>query len=198
MKIAKKLVVKKPRELTFEWVRKSGKTSAGGVYKLWFGDKFYIGRSRCLVQRMSSHLNDLNARLSGKRIPSDPTLDYYQKVIKHLKKNKDIVVVRIEIVRFCKTDDELVANEQKQFDKHINDEMCLNFGFVATPYKYLRSEESIYPRVEFNKPIAKRKPKEKSDDSKFKDKYKNAKSSSEKIRLLRKRVEEIEKMTIRK
>lgn len=197
MRIAKKKTVKPLRKLTFEWIRKSGKTSAGGVYRLWFGDKFYIGRTRCLVTRMSAHLSDLNAHLAGKRKVADPALDYYQKIIKHLKSDKKLSVVRVQILQFCKNDDELVATEQKCFDRYVNDKNCLNFGFIATPYKAERNPDRVYKQVSFDKPIEPKQKKEKSEFNKLKDKYKVSTSSKEKLKLLKEMIKETDKFTIK-
>lgn len=130
----KKPIEIKPR-ITIEWHKSVKKPPEGGaVYRLWFGDKFYIGRSRAVRYRLKSHQSSLRVRLVSKK-PVQCHNDFYQFVIAHLLANPDITVAYMEILELCNDDAGLVASEQKYFDKYIWDKRCLNLGFVAIPYK---------------------------------------------------------------
>lgn len=136
-----------------------------GVYKLWFGDKFYIGRSRHLNDRLRSHERDLNRRKNGRWWNITGPQDFYQFVIMHLKKNPQINVAYMEVLEYCKTDEELIAAEQKYFDMHEWDVNCLNLGLVASPYtdyqngirqkvepKKAKKKKNVGKKVRDNKP----------------------------------------------
>lgn len=122
----------------------------GGIYRIWFGQKYYIGRTRSLKTRIKSHRSDLNARLAGtyKDPLYDPALDMYQKVMKHLKTIKDTNLFMVEVLIYCDEDEHLVLNEQKWFDKVKNDPNCLNLGFEAKPYKDPRTDNFKYEPFE--------------------------------------------------
>lgn len=141
---------KQPIQIDFEWMPSRKRPKSGGIYRLWFGEKYYIGRSRTLKYRIKSHRSDINARLAGtyKDPLYDPNIDMYQHVIKHIKKLKGVTLFKAEVLIYCDTDDELVANEQKWFDKVKSDKNCLNYGFEAKPYKKPRPDNFVYRPLE--------------------------------------------------
>jgi hypothetical protein len=146
---------KQPAKLhiQIQWHHSVDNIEGGGIYKIWFGSKFYIGRTRYLKGRKRSHERDLNRRKIGRWWKPESQFDFYQLVLVHLNKNPQIKVAEVEILEYCKTDDELVAAEQKYFDLHIWDANCLNLGYVATPYK----TEPIIRKPKAEKPLNKEK-----------------------------------------
>ena len=121
--------------IEIKWHKSVKSTSGGGVYMICFGEKFYIGRTRCLELRIRAHERDLNTRKVNGKWTCAATADYYQHILTHLQKNPGVEVAYMKVLKRCKTDEELVAAEQRYFDKYEWDLNCLNLGFVATPYR---------------------------------------------------------------
>lgn len=99
-----------------------------GVYKLFFGEKYYIGRGKALWNRIYIHKCDIKKRLAGLKETTD--LDYMRNVIAHVKET-GLKVATCFLIKECVTVDDLVNEEQKAFDLAKNDPNCLNVGFVA-------------------------------------------------------------------
>lgn len=138
---------KQPAVLHIEikWHESVKSTSGGGVYMIYFGEKFYIGRTRCFESRKRSHERDLNKRMVNGRWTCAATSDFYQLVLSHLQRNA-IGVAYMKLIKRCNTDDQLVAAEQKLFDKYEWDKNCLNLGFVATQYKEINEQWGYGPK----------------------------------------------------
>lgn len=193
----------KKRKVTIEWLPSKKKPTAGGIYRIWFGKKYYIGRSRCLKSRRKGHENALYKRLNGllNDAKIDPELDYYKLVIAHLKINKKIVVAKAEVLVYCDPDHLLVRNEAKFLKKAKGDPNCLNVGFEVKPYKEERKRND-YPVLELRpwmmKRIAAKKKqvvKEKKEKKQKEQKEKNAYQllpSSEKIKYLKGLLDELD------
>lgn len=140
------------RRFSFHFMPYRRLPQAGGIYKLWFGEKYYIGRSRCLYTRMYSHRSDLFKRVNGLMKPDDiyydPELDAFKHIVAHLKTIPELEEIKVQILCYCSTDDELVAMEQKWLTKAKKEGNCLNYGFVAAPYKEPRGRND-YKVVDF-------------------------------------------------
>lgn len=57
-----------------------------GIYRLNFGERYYIGRSICIHSRLINHQKNINNLLERTRIPS--RFDYYRNIIKWIRFNK--------------------------------------------------------------------------------------------------------------
>lgn len=140
------------RNIEVKFLPSKKKPKCGGVYKLLFGrNYYYIGRTRHLYQRRYGHQYSINHRLNGTLNDRmiDPELDYYQFIIDYLTKNQKCNVIKLEVLFFSDDDDLLVINEQRWLDKAKKDKYCLNVGFVATPYKTPKQEHFKYRVVDF-------------------------------------------------
>lgn len=190
---------KQPKKLHIrvQWKDHDTEIMCGGVYKIWFGDKFYIGRTRYLWKRIRSHERDLNNRKKGRWWTITGPQDFYQFVIAHLKKNPQIQVAYMEVLERCDTDEALVAAEQKYFDMHEWDTNCLNLGLVATPYK---PTEPKQPKPQKEKKVKTVKVKIKKDKKPLKKKGKPVKPvkipphvTNAKLWLLQRTMDKLEK-----
>ncbi len=175
-----------------EW-HKSVKTppEGGGIYCLWFGEKFYIGRSRTVRYRIKSHQSSLRGRLKSKK-PIRGGMDLYQFVLEHLKANPHITVAYMEVLETCNTDAELVAAEQKYFDKFIWDKKCLNLGYVSHPYKEPAKVKIREHEHKIRKPKVKQLPKPPKPKKRKKVKPPVFLTTTQKLRALRKVLKRLE------
>ena len=86
-----------------EWER-----NMGGIYKITFGHKFYIGKTRLLVQRLISHDKKINQAIKYypdrvKEIDSN----MYFNIAKYLIENPKIRVGYVELIQPCATQKEM-------------------------------------------------------------------------------------------
>lgn len=133
------------RQITVNWHQKfKNSPKKPCVYRIWYGDKCYIGRSVQPEQRRKNHINDLNKRLRNGGEAANPN-DYYQHILSHLKRHPEITEGRMEVIKYCATEDELVAEEQKWLDKYVFDQVCLNLGYEAKRYDYERKPYTRKP-----------------------------------------------------
>jgi hypothetical protein len=163
----------KERVIKFNWLPSKSKPKAGGIYKIWFGEKYYIGRSRYLIGRCRGHENYTYKRLNGLIKPDkiDKELDYYKKIVAHLKKNKKIVEAKVEVLEYCDHDYWLYIKENKHLKAAKNDQNCLNMGFESKPYKEPRTRND-YPVLELRPHILKKKAEKKAKTKEEKEKKK--------------------------
>lgn len=124
---------KKETKVFLYWHSSVTDVTGGGIYRLWFKNKYYIGRTRELKSRLRSHERDIQRRFEKNNGEPTSPLDFYQHVLRWIKE-KNIKRGYMEIIERCYCDDDLVAAEQRWFDKCEFDKNCLNLGFVATPY----------------------------------------------------------------
>lgn len=158
------------RVIKINWAKSVKNPDVEGVYRIWFGDKFYIGRSRKIAYRKRCHEQDLIRRFQADN-PIKGQFDYYQLIIAHLLKNPQISEAKMEILEVCEGDDALVAAEQKWFNKYEWDTNCLNLGLVAAPYQRERGTGLLKPKrsnIEVKKPKTKKEIKLEQDKSRLK------------------------------
>lgn len=95
-----------------------------GIYKIDFGERFYIGCANWVLPRMKQHARSINKILSGS--PMTPANDYYCHIISHLRKYPEIttgiVCVLEEVPR-----DGRIFDVEKKWKRFLNGAgMCLN------------------------------------------------------------------------
>lgn len=93
------------------------------VYKVWFGDSFYIGSTTNLKQRMKFLSRTIYNCFAGKRVGNNSQTE----IMKHLIANPEIKQGIVEILEFVDTEIDLVNAEWKWLNKHYNDFNCLNY-----------------------------------------------------------------------
>lgn len=87
----------------FSWNR-----YASGIYKITFGQKFYIGRSHFLLARWYTHYSDIEKSLTD---PFNPKFDFYGSLISYLQENPRIKVGYIKLIKVCEDYMDMCASE---------------------------------------------------------------------------------------
>lgn len=92
------------------------------VYRIWFGDKFYIGSTTNLDSRLSLHTKTILGCFNGERVGRNSQTN----IMFHLMAHPSITEGVAEILSFVKEEIELVGEEKRWLSKYFNDPMCLN------------------------------------------------------------------------
>ena len=94
------------------------------VYRVWFGDSFYIGSTVNLNVRINLLCRVVLGCFEGKRIGrNSPT-----EIMNHLIRNPDINQAIVEVIEFVSSEYELVEAERSWIDKYFLDINCLNYS----------------------------------------------------------------------
>lgn len=94
------------------------------VYKIWFGNKYYIGSTVDINARMKLHLRTIQACFDGVNVGSNSQTI----IMKHLLVNPNIKEGLVEIISFVKSEYDLVDEESKWLTAAYNDRNCLNYS----------------------------------------------------------------------
>lgn len=116
----------------------------GGVYKITFGHKYYIGKTKFLHHRRNAHEKHINHILSGYIEDfrySNNNMYYY--IVRHLQENPSIRIGYIEMVQCCHNSKQMDYCEGKILYNLLNNEDCLNYGKHKPPLT--RSPMTILP-----------------------------------------------------
>lgn len=92
------------------------------VYKMWLGDKFYIGSTVELYGRMKWHYRTINDCFAGKKVGRNSQTN----MMNHLKANPNITEGLVEILCFGKNETELVRLEKEWLLPVYGHPDCLN------------------------------------------------------------------------
>lgn len=112
-----------------------------GIYVVYFGDKYYIGSSRNIGKRRSSHVSTLNKLIKEFKVG---TASNYN-ILKHLFINLDIKNAVMELLCEVSSEENLVQAEEVYLNSSVDDANCLNFSQIAIRP---RKEKKIYPLIE--------------------------------------------------
>jgi hypothetical protein len=96
-----------------------------GVYKIMFGDKYYIGQSFHTAKRAKVHQSEIN-----KLVNCDGTSGKRANIISHVKNNKEITSIHVFMLEEC-PESELLKTEQKWLTLSKKDSNCLNSNFIS-------------------------------------------------------------------
>lgn len=94
------------------------------VYKIWFGNKYYIGSAKEINARISLHFNSILQCFDGRNIGRNSQTN----IMHHLMKNPSITEGIVDILAFVKSEHELVQEEKKWLDSSFRDINCLNYS----------------------------------------------------------------------
>lgn len=102
-----------------------------GVYILWFGERFYIGKANNIKSRISSHKSIINYVLGAALHGWKPKQLYgsYEPIVQHLIENPEINVIEVDILDVCQTEQEALQEEDlwhKVLISHPLNHFCLN------------------------------------------------------------------------
>ena len=99
-----------------------------GIYKIWFGSKYYIGSSKNITRRKSSHITTLNNLINNLHTGSASNYN----ILKHLFINLDITCGYMELLQEVENEDDLSKIEAMYISDCDNDENSLNYSSRAT------------------------------------------------------------------
>lgn len=98
-----------------------------GVYRLWFGNKYYIGATKNTFNRMIGHITSINRCFDGYRVGKNSITN----IVIFLSKNQWIQTGFIELLEPVHLEEQLVDAEQGWFNKCYSDCNCLNERFTS-------------------------------------------------------------------
>jgi hypothetical protein len=99
-----------------------------GIYKIWFGEKYYIGSSKNITRRKSSHINTLNKLINNMHTGAASNYN----ILKHLFINLDITCGYMELLQEVENEEDLSKIEAMYILDFDNDENSLNYSSRAT------------------------------------------------------------------
>lgn len=103
-----------------------------GIYKIWFGDKTYIGSTKNMGRRKGWHVNTINRLMRNMQTGEASN----HKILKHLFINLDITCGEMELIHEVSTEEELAKIEAMYLEGIDNDENSLNYSRLATRPNY--------------------------------------------------------------
>jgi hypothetical protein len=98
-----------------------------GIYRIWFGDKFYVGATMNTTNRMGNHLHTIRKYYFG----SYPFKNSATNIVNHLKGNEYIQTGFYELLEECKCELDLVDAENDWLSCFLGDRNCLNYSFTV-------------------------------------------------------------------
>lgn len=94
-----------------------------GIYKIWFGDKYYVGSSKNISRRLVSHINTLNRLILNVNVGSASNYN----ILNHLFLNLDITCGYMELIHEVLNEEDLSKTELMYIQDCNNDEFSLNY-----------------------------------------------------------------------
>lgn len=101
------------------------------IYRISFGNKYYIGKTKLLNMRLWSHIKNINAAINEYPIFTTKTTKSYEKTVRFLLENPKINVGYIEVLHQCENEYELWYMENKYLRDSRGDANCLNTSFYC-------------------------------------------------------------------
>lgn len=113
-----------------------------GIYRIWFNEKFYIGRSNNIRARAKKHMKDVELAFNNK----NPKTGFQESVVKFLNETPDFSVIKLEILEEC---DEFSLNEKEQYwlSKHGSDPNCFNIRINAGRTARDKAKDEFKPGI---------------------------------------------------
>jgi hypothetical protein len=96
----------------------------GCVYRIWFGDAFYIGSSMDLETRLKMHVYKIYKCFLGKGIGNNSQTQ----IMNYLANNPGITDGLVEILSFADSEQELVQAESLWMERLFDRSACLNYS----------------------------------------------------------------------
>lgn len=116
-----------------------------GVYKITFGNKFYIGRANCLASRMYQHQTAINGvmkiyasmiNLKGADGCYADKWFSYRKFAKYLQENPKIKYGVVEVLQRCSGIKDLYETEYAILRSVRGNPDCLNRSYIASKQNF--------------------------------------------------------------
>jgi hypothetical protein len=93
-----------------------------GIYRIWFGSKFYIGATMDSYKRILYHLQAISAGFNGHRVGKNSITN----IVNYLKDNPFIETGFFELLEECENEIDLVDAEHEWLYPHKDNPDCLN------------------------------------------------------------------------
>ena len=118
------------RQLDVVYLREVDRGTTG-VYILWFGERFYIGKASDIKNRISCHKSIINYVLGATLNGWKPKQLYgsYEIIVQHLVENPEIMVIEVDVLDICETGEDALREEDlwhKTLISHPLNHYCLN------------------------------------------------------------------------
>lgn len=98
-----------------------------GIYRLWIGDYFYIGRATNIRARAKQHMQQLELSLAKGVVANK----YQSGMLDVLIKNPELSIIKVEVLQECE-DHEMYEKEKLWLSQHHCSVFCLNETDRAT------------------------------------------------------------------
>ena len=95
------------------------------IYRIWFGNKFYIGATLNSYERILGHTRAIYGALAGKRLGKNSVTN----IVTHLKANQFIETAFFEVLEECNSELDLVDAEHDWLCNFKGHPDCLNQNF---------------------------------------------------------------------
>ena len=95
------------------------------IYRIWFGNKYYIGATMDSSKRIMYHIKAIEAGFKGQRIG----MNSITRMVNHLKENPIIETAFFELLEECENEIDLVDGEHEWLYPCKGDPNCLNVNF---------------------------------------------------------------------
>jgi hypothetical protein len=98
-----------------------------GIYKLNFNEKFYIGRSNNIKNRLKHHIKEIENSIEYQKAKGST----YSDILSFMNKNPKFSIILVDILEECKEES---LNEKEQFwiNKYLEDNNLINTKTIAT------------------------------------------------------------------
>jgi hypothetical protein len=96
-----------------------------GIYRIWFGTKFYIGATMNTTNRIAQHEKSIINGFNGHRIGRNSITN----IVFYLSRNKFIETAFFELLEECSCELDLVDCEHDWLCNFKQDDNCLNQNF---------------------------------------------------------------------
>jgi uncharacterized pyridoxamine 5'-phosphate oxidase family protein len=97
------------------------KETCARVYRLWFGDKFYIGQTKDVFNRIKQHRIKINAALSGGNKKGS-----YVRIVDYLEAHPDIKTAYLEVVEVCDNTCDAETMLMNSYSRYMRSKYMLN------------------------------------------------------------------------
>ena len=95
------------------------------IYRIWFGNKFYIGATLDSYKRLIQHIASIDGCFNGKRVGKNSITN----IVNHLKDNPFIETAFFELLEECETEIDIVDAEHEWLYVEKGNPNCLNQNF---------------------------------------------------------------------
>lgn len=96
-----------------------------GIYRITFGNKYYIGQCKRLAARVYQHERSVNGCMDRYRQPR-PSDQMYMPWAQYLLENPMVVTGKVELIQRSITAWDLFCAEEVYLSEHISNPDCLN------------------------------------------------------------------------